>query len=95
MKNWVSFLRLLALLEGLSLLSLLFVAMPLKYMHGVTTAVPMVGMTHGILFLVFVAFALIVSQKRAWSDRFLLLLLASSLVPFGNFMIDRKLRVHT
>ena len=46
-------LRLLALLEGLSLLSLFFVAMPLKYIWDKPEMVPSVGMAHGVLFVMY------------------------------------------
>lgn len=92
MKNLVSMLRLVAIVEGLSLLTLFFIAMPLKYQYGNTDIVPIVGMTHGILFMVFVAFALYVSQRKAWSDGFLALLILSSIVPFATFVMDRKLK---
>jgi len=92
MKNLVSMLRLVAIVEGLSLLILFFVAMPLKYQYSNTEIVPIVGMTHGILFMGFVAFALYVSQRKAWSDGFLALLILSSIVPFATFVMDRKLK---
>lgn len=92
MKDLISLLRFLAIIEGVSLLGLFFVAMPLKYFYGMPEAVSVVGMTHGILFLVFVGFALLVSQRKSWSDRFLTALVISSMIPFGMIVMDRKLK---
>jgi integral membrane protein len=49
----MTFLRLMALLEGSSLLLLLFVAMPLKYQFGMPEVVSWVGQLHGALFVIF------------------------------------------
>ena len=92
MKDFLGLLRIVAIVEGVSLLVLLFIAMPLKYQYGNTEIVPVVGMTHGILFIVFMACALLVSQQKAWSDKFFMMLVLSSMVPFATFFMDRKLR---
>jgi len=92
MKDFLGILRLVAIVEGLSLLTLLFIAMPLKYQFGNTEIVPVVGMTHGILFIIFLAIAMFVSQRKEWSDKFFMLLILSSMVPFATFFMDRKLK---
>ncbi len=92
MKDLLVIFRFVAIAEGLSLLLLLFVAMPLKYQFGNTEIVPIVGMAHGILFMVFLAFAIWVSQRKAWSDKFLVLVVLSSVIPFATFFMDRKLK---
>jgi len=46
-------LRLLAILEGISFLVLLGVAMPMKYLLDIPAAVKLVGWVHGILFMLF------------------------------------------
>jgi integral membrane protein len=92
MKDSISILRFAAIIEGLSLLILLFIAMPLKYYHGNAEVVPVVGMTHGILFLIFFALSVFVSQRKAWSDSFWAMLVLSSMIPFATFLMDRKLK---
>jgi len=54
--NALARLRLVTWLEGLSLLTLLFVAMPLKHVFGMPLAVRVVGSVHGLLFLLFISF---------------------------------------
>lgn len=85
-------LRLVGILEGISFLVLLGVAMPLKYLQGMPDAVRVVGMIHGILFLLFVFGVIRVAQDRDWPRRTLVEGLAASLIPFGTFWFDRRLR---
>ncbi|ODS63968.1 MAG: hypothetical protein ABS41_03925 [Arenimonas sp. SCN 70-307] len=83
--------RLLSLVEGLSLLVLLFMAMPAKYQFGHDFVWP-VGMTHGVLWLAYVLASLVVSHLRKWSVGAWLLALLSSVVPFGFVLLDRRLK---
>ncbi|WP_394834862.1 DUF3817 domain-containing protein [Pendulispora rubella] len=90
--NTLAWFRAVAFLEGLSLLALLFVAMPLKYLAGMAWIVRIVGSAHGLLFLMFVAMLFQVALERRWALSKGLLAFASSLVPFGTFFLDRALR---
>ena len=83
--------RLVAFLEGLSFVVLLFVAMPLKYLAGVPMAVRVVGALNGFLFLAFLLALLRVGVAREWPIGRWLLAFVSSLVPFGTFLFDRSL----
>lgn len=84
-------LRAVGFLEGVSFLVLLVIAMPLKYLAGRPEAVRLVGMAHGVLFVVYVLLVLQVSIERSWSWRKALLALAASVVPLGTFWADKKL----
>lgn len=83
--------RILSLIEGLSLLTLLFIAMPAKYQFGYDFVFP-VGMTHGILWLVYVVMSLAVSHKQHWSVMVWLLVLFASVIPFACIFVDRRLK---
>lgn len=83
-------LRLLALLEGLSLLVLLFVAMPLKYAYDEPGAVRHVGMAHGVLFIGYSIWLFVIAAQENWQWKPILVSFASSFVPFGTFYSDRK-----
>ncbi|WP_394824656.1 DUF3817 domain-containing protein [Pendulispora albinea] len=85
-------LRLVGLLEGVSFLVLLLVAMPLKYMAGLPIAVRIVGSLHGLLFLMFVSTLFRTATERQWPLRRSLLAFGASLVPGGTFVLDRALR---
>jgi integral membrane protein len=87
----LGFLRRVALAEAVSYLVLLTVAMPLKYLAGLPLAVRIVGLLHGVLFLV-LCWALL----QAWLDKLALrrcmAFLALSFVPIVPFFFDRRLR---
>jgi len=84
--------RLIAFLEGISFIGLLFIAMPLKYMAGNPLPVKIVGMTHGILFILFVYLLFEAAGKYKWSAKFNSLAFLASIIPFGTFLLDRKLK---
>jgi integral membrane protein len=86
-------LRLLGWLEGLSYIFLLFVAMPLKYMAGQPLAVKISGSAHGLFFVLFVLALSYVHFNHDWPFKRSLGVFVASLLPFGTFVIDR--RMHT
>ncbi len=83
--------RLIAKLEGISFIILLFIAMPLKYMMGIPEATKIVGMIHGALFLWFLYSQFIASSEEKWGLNFNILAFVLSLVPFGTFYLNTKL----
>ena len=90
MKSSLSVLRLLALLEGISYLVLLGIAMPLKYYYDKPNAVKLVGMAHGILFVLYCINLLIVHVKFKWNMGKTIGAFIASLIPFGTFYADKK-----
>jgi integral membrane protein len=80
------------LLEGLSYLILLGVAMPLKYAAGMPMAVKVVGWIHGLLFVLFVAALAQARSAHSWPLRRTFIAFVASLVPFGTFWLDKQLR---
>jgi len=83
--------RILSLVEGLSLLTLLFIAMPAKYQFGHDFVWP-VGMAHGVLWMAYVVMSLVVSHLQRWSVLAWLLALVCSVVPFGFILLDARLK---
>jgi len=81
-----------SLLEGLSLLTLLFLAMPAKYYFGFFDIVWYVGMIHGLLWINYISLSLIVSHKLNWSIAYWLLVFFASITPFACFILDKKLK---
>ena len=84
--------RMLSLIEGASLLVLLFIAMPAKYQFGYSEVVFYVGMTHGLLWTAYFVLSLMVSHKQGWSVAFWALVLGASVAPFACFILDKKLK---
>ncbi|OTG75849.1 hypothetical protein B9T26_04530 [Acinetobacter sp. ANC 4169] len=85
-------LRIVGLLEGISFLLLLFIAMPMKYMLDNPILVKYVGMGHGVLFILFLIVLFTVCEKQKWSIYMFILGLIASILPFGTFVFDRKLK---
>lgn len=90
-KTSIQWLRTIGFYEGISFILLLFVAMPLKYMAGQPLAVSIVGMAHGVLFLVYCGTLIRArADDMAWKEIFIAFMAA--LLPFGPFIIDGRLK---
>ena len=81
----------IAYAEGISLLTLFFVAMPIKYILGHKEAVQVVGSLHGLLFIVYVVFATARYQQEKWPMKKLVLAYVASALPFGTFWFEKKI----
>ena len=82
--------RIIAVLEGISYILLLFIAVPIKYVSEDPQYVKLLGMPHGILFMAYVVMAVLISTDMKWSTRTLWIVLIASVIPFGTFYIDKK-----
>jgi len=87
MKN---FFRIVAFLEGVSYILLLFIAVPLKYWGGDESYVKLLGMPHGLLFVFYLILAFLIKDGEQWKNKDFGIILLASIVPFGTFYIDRK-----
>ena len=85
-------LRILGNIEGISYLLLLGVAMPMKYYFEIPMAVKIVGMAHGVLFVAYCLLLAACMKKFIWTLKFGAYLFIATLIPFGTFVTDRKLR---
>jgi integral membrane protein len=84
--------RMIALAEGVSFLTLLFIAMPMKYFMGMPEVVRVVGSIHGVLFLLYVGLLATLHMRQRWPAVFSLYALVASVIPFGTFVLDKHLR---
>lgn len=82
--------RIVAFLEGVSYILLLFIATPIKYVSGNPEYVKMLGMPHGILFMAYVVLAILIAGELKWDKKTLGIVLLASILPFGTFYIDSK-----
>lgn len=80
----------IALLEGVSYILLLFVAVPIKYLQQDPQYVKMLGMPHGVLFMAYIVLALWLKPDYQWNQRTFLTVLLASIIPFGTFYVDKK-----
>ena len=91
LKTALSRLRFIGWWEGVSFLVLLGIAMPLKYLAGEPGAVRVVGMAHGVLFVLYVLAALHAALEYGWSWKRTALVLLASVLPAGPFIVDAKI----
>jgi integral membrane protein len=84
-------LRFIGFFEGTSFLVLLLIAMPLKYWADFPEAVAVVGALHGGLFVLYILAAIWAAIRHRWSILKLGAACVASVLPFGPFILDRKL----
>ena len=94
--------RAVGTIEGVSALLLFFVAMPLKYVGALQDlsgqpelgilAVRWVGSIHGGLFVLYAAVTFLACGQGKLTAKLVGLAAVASIVPFGPFVIDRKLK---
>jgi integral membrane protein len=90
--NSIGRLRIIAFLEGVSLLILVFVAVPLKYGADMPSLSRIMGTLHGALFLLFVFNTISVGVTLKWKfTETTWKVLLACIIPFGTFYIDRKI----
>lgn len=91
MLSLINIFRVIAFLEGISYILLLFIATPIKYFGDDPQYVKMLGMPHGILFMVYVILAFMLKQEHVWFKNNFKMVLLASIIPFGTFVLERKL----
>ena len=88
-------LRTAALVEGTTLLLLVGIAVPLKHLAGLPSAVSLVGPIHGMVFLSYLWMVFNTVSSQSWTGREIGGVLAGALVPFGALftvsLLNRKL----
>jgi len=80
--------RVMAYITGVVLMILCFVGIPLQ-VAGHPQVANNVGVVHGILYIIYLAFAYILSRKLKLATRPTVLLLLAGTVPIMTFIIER------
>lgn len=88
----IRFLRIMGIADGISLLVLLLIAMPLKYFAGLPIVVTIVGSLHGAIFVTYVIAIAIVQLRIRWNIIYSLIAGAVAFIPFGNFIFDKYIK---
>jgi integral membrane protein len=86
-------LRLVGIVEGISYLVLVGIAVPIKWIEALgknPMPVKYCGMVHGVLFILYCILILQATLEYKWSIKKALILFVGSLVPFGTFYTDKK-----
>lgn len=80
----------IAFLEGVSLLALLFFAMPMKYLFDNPIFVKNIGMAHGVLFILYIALSVVLKVEQKWENKKFGIICLASIIPFGTFYVEKK-----
>jgi integral membrane protein len=97
-RNLFTAYRVLALIVGILLTILVFVAVPLKYFPADGTSLQVtgdhltafVGIAHGWIYMVYLGVSFFLSRRTRWSFPFTLLVLLAGLVPILIFWVERR-----
>lgn len=84
------FFKIIAFLEGISLLLLFFFAMPLKYIFENPSYIRPIGMTHGLLFIGYIIMAIMLKYEQNWTGKKFRIVAVASIIPFGTFYVEKK-----
>jgi len=90
--NLLKQLRFLAIGEGISYLVLfgnMLLVKPNNLVLYKKLLYP-IGMAHGVLFIAYCVFVILVAVNKKWNYKITLLGLIASLIPFGTFYFDKK-----
>jgi len=52
----------------------------------------MLGMPHGFLFMAYIAFIIVLRFENQWFKKHFILIALASVIPFGTFIVEHKLR---
>ena len=89
--NNLQILRVVGFIEGISYLVLLGICMPLKYVWDIPEPTRPVGMAHGILFVAYIIWVVLVGAEKKWNLTTYFWAFIASLLPFGTFVADAKI----
>ena len=85
-------LAVMTLLEGGSLIALVVIAMPLKYMAGLPGAVSAVGPVHGVFYLWTMGVLGLVLYRRLLPLKHGVVVAIAALIPFGGLFSHHLVR---
>ena len=88
----LKFARIAGIADGISLLVLLGIAMPLKYWADMPMAVTITGSIHGGNFLTYVLSIILAQMIVRWNIIWSVCGIAAAFIPFANFILDRKFK---
>jgi len=92
LQSKVGRLRVIGFLEGISLLILIGIAVPMKYAFNDPSLVRLLGPIHGFFFVIFVINALSVGIEYKWKFTDITWkVLVACMIPFGTFYVDYRI----
>lgn len=94
LKTNIGRLRLLGYIEGVSLLLLMGIAVPLKYYWHLPQATRIPGAIHGALFLLFIFNTISVAIEYRWKSGVIFKVILACIIPLGTFYVDHRILRH-
>jgi integral membrane protein len=82
--------RVLALLVGIGLLVLVFVAVPLRYLAGYATFSEYFSPVHGTLYMVYLVTVVDLGRRAGWGLARMVAVMVAGAVPFLSFVVERR-----
>jgi integral membrane protein len=82
--------RVMAVLVGIGLIVLFFVAVPLRYLAGHPEFSEFFSPIHGLLYMVYLGTVLDLSRRAGWSLLRTVGVMLAGTVPFLSFVVERR-----
>jgi len=95
LKTNLSRLRLMGILEGSSLLVLLFICVPMKHLAGMPIGSEIIGPIHGVFFILYIIFLFQAKSELNWPWGKTVIAIVGCLLPFGTFYVNAKILPHS
>ncbi len=83
--------RLVAVIEGISYLFLLLIAMPLKYMFHEPAVVTYTGWVHGLFFMLYILTLISANSSEGWGFKKSFIAFLAAFIPFAAFVLEKRL----
>ena len=62
----------------------------MKYIFELPIYVRIIGMAHGLLFIIYIILAIMNKIEEKWGTKKFLIICVASVIPFGTFYIEKK-----
>ena len=86
----IAIFRIVGMLEGVSYLLLITLGLYYKYVLNDPSYVQLLGMPHGLFFMLYIILAIVIKSMMKWNNKTLALVLLGSIIPLGTFYADKK-----
>jgi len=86
----IAIFRIVGMLEGVSYLLLITLGLYYKYVLNDPSYVQLLGMPHGLFFMLYIILAIVIKSMMKWNNKTLALVLLGSIIPLGTFYVDKK-----
>jgi integral membrane protein len=82
--------RVMAVIVGIGLLILFFVAVPLRYLAGYATFSEYFSPVHGLAYMIYLVTVVDLGRRARWSLLRMVGVMLAGTVPFLSFVVERR-----